>query len=119
MSDEIEIEDITRDVHMYKDIHDVKICYIEERFGIYRDNTREQELEVLLFFIVCKCQTKSRNLLPEFDRGDPIKVGESVDPHLPNKKCSHKRCPQYHDTQSFVLKCRCRCRHESLSNPGW
>ena len=117
MSNEITIKDTERDDHMYGELHDGNSCGIEERYGNYRDNTGalERTLKVLVFFMVCRCKKKKRNPLPNFDNGQWITVGESLDFHLPNKGCNHKEYPQYNGTK---FKCFCFCRHQPLSHPG-
>ena len=118
MSNEIKIEDIDRDVHMDEEIHDDKRCDTVERDGIYIGGL-QRTFEVLVIFMVCHCGKKSRNPLPNFDQGQWINVGESVDLHLPNKGCNYKRYPQYDGDRFYArFKCDCKCGHESLSHPG-
>jgi hypothetical protein len=120
MSNEIKIEDIKRDDHMYEDTHYDKSCGIVRRNGFWRVNTGglERTLEVLAFFMVCHCRTKSENLLPIFDAGQSVNVGVSIDVHLPNKKCSFEQYQQYDGRDYYVFKCDCKCRQPSFSYPG-
>jgi hypothetical protein len=121
MSNEIKIEDTVRDNHMDGEIHLDKRCEIQKRVGTYRENTGrlERTLKVLIYFMVCHCKNKKRNPLPDFDDGQCINLGESVDLHLGNKKCYYEKCTNTDDTKFNVwYKCFCNCRHPSLSHPG-
>ena len=117
MSSEIEIEKIERDDHMYKEEHHDEQCHIEKHPGTYTDRAGGQlrTLKVQGFVMVCNCKKKLRNPLLE---GQPIILGESVDLHLHNKRCSYERHPIYDGhIRNYVFKCYCNCR-PSLSHPG-
>jgi hypothetical protein len=117
MSNEIKIEDIERDDHMYEEKHHDKKCHIEEHAGTYTDRAGElrRTLKVQGFVMVCNCYKQLRNPLLE---GQPIMLGESVDLHLHNKRCSYKRYPICDGhIWYYVFKCYCYCR-PSLSYPG-
>jgi hypothetical protein len=118
MSNEIKIENTIRDYHMHEEIHNNERCHTEERDGLYIECTGRQErtLKVLVIFMVCHCGKKSRNPLLEFDRGQYIDLGESVDVHLPDKNCNYEPHSEYKDEKTaFWFECRCYCRNERVS----
>lgn len=121
MSNEIEIEDTKRDKDMDGEIHHNRDCNTVRRNGTYihdRDG-REYTIKVLIIFMVCHCERKKSNPLPQFDLGQRIASGECIDNHLPDKGCYYKRYPQCDDDgTSFMFKCFCHCRDEYVSLSG-